>query len=75
MQVLSNYTKCNSVHDTNSVLQLNKEKEQISLTRIRIDHKNWIHFHLITNTEPNICDTCNLPDSIEHINRLFQTRR
>ncbi|XP_043257979.1 uncharacterized protein LOC122400522 [Colletes gigas] len=56
----------NNIYDFNPALPLNR-KDQVKTTRLRIGHSSWTHSYLITKTEPNSCDICNVENTIEHI--------
>ncbi|XP_076386029.1 uncharacterized protein LOC143264125 isoform X1 [Megachile rotundata] len=56
----------NNINDSNPAVQFNR-KDQVKITRLRIGHSNWTRSHLITKTEPNICDICDIQNTIEHI--------
>ncbi|XP_076623123.1 uncharacterized protein LOC143342788 [Colletes latitarsis] len=56
----------NNIYDFNPALLLNR-KDQVKTTRLRIGHSSWTHSYLITKTEPNSCNTCNVQNTIEHI--------
>ncbi|KAE9533356.1 hypothetical protein AGLY_009259 [Aphis glycines] len=42
-------------------------KEEIIINRLRIGHTRVTHDYLMKKTEPPLCRSCNLPNSVKHI--------
>ncbi|XP_050066278.1 uncharacterized protein LOC126555393 [Aphis gossypii] len=42
-------------------------KEEIIINRLRIGHTRVTHDYLMKKTEPSLCRSCNLPNTVKHI--------
>lgn len=52
--------------DISPAMSLNR-KVPVIVTRVRIGHTNWTYSYLIIETDANICDSCDVQNSISHI--------
>lgn len=55
-----------NVFETHQI-SLNKRRDQVTLTRLRIGHTHLTHHHLITRDEPPLCNQCAVYISVKHI--------